>query len=141
MMTEPLDTYHSTCEAPTNQIAASHWLRAFISAMTIALLWAGWAVYINYEHGFEARVHAAIAQGSVSFSVAFFMSLLLEYFRGFFTRPHLRILVPVIATMSIVIVLTAIAHLLMKTPEIVNTMAFPSFMGTVYCTIYCLKNR
>ena len=122
-------------------VLAVNWLRILVSALIISGLWSSWAFFVNYEYGFEVRSKAGMTQGGVSFFVAFFMTLLLEYLYGLFADPIWRIILSVVATMSIVIGFTGFAHIIMQTPEIIGTMALPCLAGTVYSIIYCLKLR
>ncbi len=119
--------------------ALRDWGRALIPALAIGVVWGGWASYVNAGHGYDAQRNAALAQGGISFVVTFFMTILLNFFFVKISRPFARIAAPIFLTMSIVVALTAIVHVVMGTPEIVATLAGPCFAGTLYCFTYILK--
>ncbi|WP_045859462.1 hypothetical protein [Teredinibacter purpureus] len=119
--------------------ASPSWVRALTSALVIGSFWSAWAAYINADHGSAAQLNAAFAQGSVSFVITFFMTILLETLFSLCRHPYARVIIPIFGTMGIVIIVTTFAHVIMGTPEIINTMAAPCIAGTVYCSVYVFK--
>ncbi|MGR9052989.1 MAG: hypothetical protein ACU84J_10110 [Gammaproteobacteria bacterium] len=115
-------------------------VRALLSATTIASLFFSWALFVNWGHGSEQALKAAVGQGCVSFGVSMSMAFMLEYFFFMLRRNgYLRIPLTVSATMTIVIVTTATVHILIGTPEILKTMTLPMIMGVVYTSLYSFR--
>lgn len=111
-------------------------VRALISAVTIGSLFFFWAMFVNWGHGLDQALRAGAGQGSVSFTVSMSMAFMLEFFYFLPENKSLRIPFSVVMTMSIVIAVTAVVHVLIGTPEIIRTMALPFVMGVVYTSVY-----
>jgi hypothetical protein len=112
---------------------------ALLSATIIGSMFFAWATYVNWGHGLELAFRSGAGQGTVSFVVSMSMAFMLEYFFFLPVRKLFRIPFAVVSTMSIVVAVTVVVHVLIGTPEIITTMALPFFMGVVYTSLYSVR--
>lgn len=114
-------------------------VRALVSATVIGSLFFAWATLVNWGHGMEQALRAGFGQGGVSFLVSMSMAFMLEYLFFLPANKALRIPFAVASTMSIVIGVSALVHILIGTPEIIRTIALPFLMGVVYTSLYSVR--
>lgn len=100
------------------------------------LVYGGWAAYANWEYGLATWLLSAATQGTISFLITAFLTLILEHIFHSITSVVLRFLVTALGSQTVVALMTFTAHYIVGTPEILITMA-PSFIvSTTYCILY-----
>lgn len=98
------------------------------------LLMGGWALFANRHHGLAAWP-PAIAQGVISALLTGVIKRVLEGFAGRFTGPLAFVAPPLATALGVLATLVAV-HSLIRTPELVTTIAFPWSLSTLYAIVY-----
>jgi len=98
------------------------------------LLMGGWALFANRHHGLAAWP-PAIAQGTISALLTGVIKRVLEWFVGRFTGPPAFAAPPLATALGVLATLVAV-HRLIRTPELVATIAFPWSLSTLYAIVY-----
>lgn len=100
------------------------------------LVYGGWAAYTNWEYGLTISLVSAFTQGTISFLVTAFLTLILEHIFHSIDSAALRFIVTALGAQTVVALMTFTAHYIVGTPEILITMA-PSFVvSSIYCILY-----
>lgn len=99
------------------------------------LLMGGWALFANRAHGLQGAWLPALVQGMISGALTGALKKTLEALDGRLTGA-MAYGVPPAVTAGSILVLLALAHSLIGTPELVATIAFPWSVSTVYAIVY-----
>ena len=100
------------------------------------IAYGGWAAYANHRYGLTTALVSALAQGTISFLVTAFMTLILEAIFYRFAAGALRFVVTAIGAQVVVALVTFTVHYVVGTPEIIVTMT-PSFIvSSIYSVVY-----
>ena len=111
--------------------------RSVASAIAGMLVYGGWAVYANFDHGLAIAQRSGFVQGSYSFVLTFLMTLVTE---SLFAKiaPRYRMALTTVLVSVILFTSAYSIHMLVGTPEILMTI-FPGFViGTAYTLVYVI---
>ncbi|HYE45426.1 MAG TPA: hypothetical protein VEA44_06595 [Caulobacter sp.] len=95
----------------------------------------GWALFANRGHGLEQAWVPALAQGTISALLTGVIKRALEAMDGRVPGPGAWVLPPLATATGVLVTLVA-AHTLVRTPELVATIAFPWSLSTLYAFLY-----
>lgn len=110
-------------------------LRSAGSGLAGFVVYGGWAWFWNMEHGAMGQ-RAGLLQGSYSFVLTFFSTLLMEWiYRRCAPAPHARLLT-IGATGAVLLTIPVTLHALAGTPNIPGTILPGFLIGMVYTTVY-----
>lgn len=119
-------------------LLSNTWFRVSMSAVAALLAYGLWAYWINLDHGASVAMKAGLVQGAYSFSLTFFLSLLIEYL--FQCWSHWRFGVPLVA-MVVCGLLYSFSwgiNVLAMTPEILWTILPGATMSTLFTISYLI---
>ena len=105
-------------------------------ALGAILLWAPWAAWANYEHGFEAAYRAAITQSSMSFVITLFMTVSIEAIAAREYSPWRQWTYSILGPCALVLACLIAVHLLVGTPNWLLTIAPSIAIGLTYTSFY-----
>lgn len=111
-------------------------IRGVTMALGAILLWAPWAAWANYEHGFEAAYRAAIAQSSMSFVITLFMTVSIEAIAARDYSPWRQWAYSILGPCALVLTFLIAVHLLVGTPNWLLTIAPSIAIGLTYTSFY-----
>lgn len=111
-------------------------IRGVTMALGAILLWAPWAAWANYEHGFEAAYRAAIAQSSMSFVITLFMTVSIEAIAARDYSPWRQWAYSILGPCALVLACLIAVHLLVGTPNWLLTIAPSIAIGLTYTSFY-----
>jgi len=99
-----------------------------------------WAYLVNMQHGIVAGVQAACVQGSYSFALTFFMTLMIEKlyqrFNQYFDKQILAIITTISLSCAFIFSTSWLVNALAGTPEIFKTVILGYIIGGVYTVVY-----
>lgn len=116
--------------------------RSLVSAVIGFFVYGTWAIAVNFMHGKESAIKAGITQGLYSFTLTFFMTLLIETIYKVMMRLSPNKLVAAAAT--VVLCCTVVfsgswyINYLAGTPEIFNTVVLGYVLGGLYAIAYTI---
>jgi hypothetical protein len=99
----------------------------------------GWTLFANRTHG-SAAIVPAMVQGAVSGLITLVLKRVLEAFSRRLSGP-LAYVLPPLATASVILGLLIGVHRLIRTPEILATIAVPWSVSTGYAILYTAALR
>jgi hypothetical protein len=110
--------------------------RVAFFAVTALLLYGGWAIHANWQHGLPKSLSAGLTQGLLSLvSTVILTSAMETVFRRL--SPGVgRFMATGLGPTTVALLLMAIVHSLTGTSEIVTTMLPPLAIGYAYSLIY-----
>ena len=122
--------------------ALSPFQRSLVSAFAAFSFYGGWAFLVNSMHGSMVAIKAACVQGSYSFLLTFFMTILVEgVFRTIrrISRQALLInLATIVITCGLIFSTSWWVNAMAGTPEIFNTVILGYIIGGIYTTSYVI---
>ncbi len=105
-------------------------------------LWGGWALYANWQHGFQSSMTSAVAQGILSFCITNFMAICMEFLFAKSEKPMLQFCYAVFGTCALQLSMLIGVHVIVKTPELVTTVlpaAIVAFSYSIFYTINLMR--
>ena len=99
----------------------------------------GWTLFANRAHG-AAAIAPALAQGTISGLITLVLKRVLEAFSARLAGPPACALPPFVTASAILALLVAV-HTLIRTPEILATIAAPWSVSTGYAILYTAALR
>jgi hypothetical protein len=117
-------------------------LRLWIPPIAGFLFYGAWAFFINFSHGWDSAITAAVTQGGYSFTITFVLALVIEFL--FQQLSHTSIIAlwrnvwVFIAGFSLLLFTSVGINLLTGTPEIVWTVLPGLTVSAVYTVMYIL---
>ena len=120
----------------TGKLAASPRLRVAVMCLLAFVVYGGWALAVNFKHGFEVASAAGLAQGvSSTISTLIITSLIELCFKWFKGKPGGLLLAWLLPP-----TLTGLMHAAFQwsvgTPEIFLTVLFSVVMGYLFAGFY-----
>ncbi len=116
--------------------------RSLLGAWFGFVLYGGWALLVNMMHGEDSAMRAALVQGSYSFILTFFMTLLLESIfhcvKKTFDVSVVSVLITVTLACSLVFSGSWYVNYLSGTPEIFKTVILGYVLGGLYAIAYTI---
>ncbi len=116
--------------------------RSIVSAVLGFAVYGGWGVLVNFMHGEDLALRAGLTQGSYSFVLTFFMTLLLEssYKRSdaLFGGGRSAIAATVVFSCALVFTGSWLVNYVSGTPEIFKTVILGYVLGGAYSLIYTI---
>ncbi|UVM53646.1 hypothetical protein LOY37_14810 [Pseudomonas sp. B21-012] len=110
--------------------------RMFITGVLSAILYGGWAYYVNA--GLETAMASAMVQALGSFIGGYLVAGLVEFAFSVTPRPW-RFPIAAFVPYGLTLLTYAAAHRLVGTPEILKTIMLNIIVGTPYFVLYCVK--
>jgi len=102
--------------------------RALISALAGFFGYGSWGFWVNMSHGWQTGLKAGLTQGSYSFVITLFYSVLIEWM---YAKTGNKILTTIFCSLSVVVTSYSI-HALVGTPEILATIAPGVVIGSFF---------
>ncbi len=113
--------------------------KSLLSATAGALIYGGWAYWVNMSDGAQMAITTALVQGSFSFVLTLSMTLILEYLYRFL-GPGTGAVVGTTAAVSAFMFATAYSlQWLAGSSEILMTILPGYLIGTVYAASYAVS--
>ncbi len=111
------------------------------SAVLAFLMWGGWALWINSHNGTTTQLTSGMTQGAASFIITLVMvrAIVLLFHR--MPRNRLGVILPPTITVCCSGSCLALAHYLVGTPRIVNTIAPALTVAFSFCLYTTIKLR
>lgn len=94
-----------------------------------------WAIYANWAHPMPKPIYAGLVQGAMSATITYFLKRTIEALQARFQRSSAFWAPPLIACTASLCVLAGV-HIMLGTPEVLNTIALPFSVAASYATIY-----
>ena len=113
--------------------------RSLLMGTAAAIPYGGWAAIANAAHGAALAGRAALAQCFISFSLTFFMTVVIERLHGLGRGPIGRVTAAVLGGVSTSGLLSFALHTAAGTPERLRTLLPPLSIGAVYALLYALR--
>lgn len=122
----------------TNNVQTS---RAFntISPLLAFLLWGGWSYYINHNNADHSGIVSGLTQGTASLMITFFMLRFVTYLYHQYQHPVAKQLMPAIITVTLTSLCLVSIHTLIKTPNILYTVAPALSVAFIFCLYTAFK--
>lgn len=117
-------------------VPASSTVRSMLAATAGLAVYGLWAFVVNYDHGIDAGIRAALVQGGYSFALTFCMTWLME---RLYTCLRPRAHAAWIASGITMVLLFATAwciNRVARTPEILATIMPGFVIGSIYTIVY-----
>jgi hypothetical protein len=116
------------------EISLANLLRATSVHVAFAFLaMGGWTLFANRAHGFQWM--SAATQGVASAVITLVLKRVLEALGGRFPGRFAFVFPPLLTASAILVVLTVLHHLI-GTPAILQTIAVPWSVSTLYAILY-----
>ena len=110
--------------------------RSALMAAGAFVVYGGWAAYANHSYGLVTSLVSGVTQGTISFLVTAFMTLILETIFHSIGSKVLRFVVTALGAQAMVACATFTVHYIVGTPKIIVTMT-PSFIvSSIYSVAY-----
>lgn len=103
-----------------------------IPSIIAASLYGGIAYYVNSDHSVNAGILAALTQGIASFFVTLSSTLLMQWMFSLPKRPALKFFMASAGSGALLFLLFVSVHILMRTPDIFETLLPSLITGTPY---------
>lgn len=100
------------------------------------VVYGGWAVAVNLEHGIEIAVTAGLAQGVSSSISTLIISAVIEYCYSKFQGHRMGLLLAWLIPPTLTGFMHAVFQLIVGTPDIIETVSFSVVMGYAFGGIY-----
>lgn len=104
-----------------------------VSAFGAAVLWGGWAYYVNGGAGPYQRVTTMVVQGGASFLITLFLVWSVTLCLNWLPDTPAQAVLPALMTVSVSGSVLVLAHLLAGTPNILTTIAPALSVAFAYC--------
>ncbi|NUP05421.1 MAG: hypothetical protein HOW73_05100 [Polyangiaceae bacterium] len=111
-------------------------LRPLGFGVLAALLWGGWALYVNASAGAGPAARATLAQALLSFSATAGLSFVLERLFRLGRTPLRGFFIAAVGTTSISASTMATVHAIVGTPRILATVGPTVALGATFFTVY-----
>lgn len=115
-------------------------LRLWLPPMAGFLFYGGWALFINFSHGWSKAITAALTQGGYSFFITLTLALVIEFlFQRLASSPITilwRSVWVFIAGFSLLLFTSVGINRLTGTPELVWTVLPGLTISAIYTVIY-----
>ena len=112
-----------------------------ISALLAFLLWGGWALYANSDHGRMAAISSSVVQGFFSFGMTFVMVYAVSWVYHRIPEGMLQMCVPSVVVCGCTGSVLYMVHHYFGTPEIIKTILPPLIVGFGFCLFTTYKVR
>jgi hypothetical protein len=112
----------------------------FVSVLGAALLWGGWAYFVNrHSPNSELVLRTAVAQGIYSAMMTIYMSFAVYFFWS--KTKHLKYggLLPTVFTAGHTGALLTLMHWVNGTPHVLRTVSAPILVTIIYCLLLTKK--
>lgn len=111
-------------------------LRVLLPPIAGLLFYGGWAFIINYSHGFEKAINAALTQGGYSFVITLMLALIVEWLFVRLSHFSWRNTMVFIIAMFLLAITSFTLNRLTGTPEILLTILPGLIVSGVYTLLY-----
>lgn len=108
------------------------------NAFAAMIVYGGWAVYANFEHGQHAYVMAGLVQGMYAFISTLTMTSAARWMYEKFGRGHQGILSGFSFGFMVMLAIPVIVHNIAGTPDILETILPGLIWGTGYLLTYLI---
>ncbi len=113
--------------------------RALLTGLLVAVPFAGWAFFVNYEHGTPEALKAGGVQYIASSTLSFIMYSLVDAMRNIRAHKIIRMIIMTLIPSYSVILLMIIGHWLASTPDILESVALSATISPFACFFYALS--
>lgn len=110
--------------------------RVTVLAVGAFVLYGGWAVFANWEHGTEAALLAGVTQGALSLASTIVLTTAMEWVFARLSAGVHRFLATGLGPMTVSLLIMALGHVLAGTPEILATMLPSITVGYAFTLLY-----
>ena len=111
-------------------------LRSALAGGAGFVVYGGWAVYANIEHGTTIGIRSGLVQGTYSLVLTFIMTLVTEWLFAMLAGLRLGRSIVIVVVCLMLFVTAYGIHVVVGTPEILMTIVPGFIVGSVYTTIY-----
>lgn len=94
-----------------------------VSASFACIMWGGWAFYVNAEDGATKQIVSALTQGAASFAITLVMVRTITTLYRKLSASKTRYVFPAVITVGCTGSCAALAHYIVGTPQIVQTLS------------------
>ncbi|MGS2718501.1 hypothetical protein ACVBE9_10035 [Eionea flava] len=117
-------------------------LRLWLPPIAGFLAYGGWALFINFSHGWYSAAVAGLTQGSYSFTVTLLLAIVIEYLFSALNRTNIhtywRNISVFITGFSLLVVTSVGVNVITGTPEVLWTVLPGLSVSAVYTVVYIL---
>ena len=110
--------------------------RVILSAVAAFVLYGGWAILANYDHGLTKAFTAGLTQGLMSMVSTAFLTAGMEWIFAACSAGALRYFTTGLTPITLVLVIMTALHLAIGTPEVLVTMLPSAIIGIAYSMVY-----
>lgn len=130
-------------QEPTNslRLLSDRRNRSLLMSLNAAFWYGAWAFYANHAHGWKQATQASLTQAAVSLTVTFLVTMIIELVSQRFQNATVAILLSAGSAIAFVAAYSVTFHLLMRTPEVLTTIAPVLALGSIYCISYAIGLR
>lgn len=132
---------HRVVKVPTR----TSWRFNLTSAALAFTLWGGWAYFVNTETAVEGAwalpLISGLTQGTGSFVITLFMIRAVTWLYNHLPARSTRLVLPALITVAVTGSCIATAHVLVRTPNIVQTIAPGLTVAFVFSIYTAVKLR
>jgi hypothetical protein len=125
---------------PSAPRASSRWrgpaLRGVVVAAASALLFGGWALWMNADHGWRAALTAGATQTFASFTTTFFIALVMEGLAATTPDPRGKFVRAFLGSILVAGPYMIALHWLAGTPDLWATLSVPFATGGAFGFAY-----
>ena len=113
--------------------------RALAPSLATFIGYGSWALYVNWDHGWQRAVHAGVAQGTMSFTATLALTLIAEWLFHLAETRALGAVLAITGTPVVVIGPMVVLHWIAGTPHVARTVAPSAIVGSAYVVAYTVK--
>lgn len=112
-----------------------------VSAIFAFTLWAGWALYVNFDAGLPSAILSSLTQGIISaFSITALSLSMDMILSAQWKNSSAKIVAAALIPYSVLLLIIIVSHIIVGTHDVLTTVLPSSSLGIIYSVLYSTKN-